>query len=310
MSSDSFYVRELKEQIWSFTEAMAEAIDARTPYNATHIRKVAEYAGMVADHINELNKKGLEDEFFDDNRREQLIMSALLHDVGKIVTPSRVMNKASRLGNLRKDIFERFLLIGAYLKIDLLEGRIDEKTYSERIEEISELKENILKADRAKGYEEELLAKISPFFDKEYTGQGMQIPFFTREEKECLTIKKGTLSNREREIMETHVVLTNHILSKVKFHEEYKNVPIFASQHHEMLDGSGYPKHLKGDELPIESRILSACDICDALLAADRPYKSAMAKEAAFKTMEEMAKEGKLDGKIVGYLISCLSEVD
>ena len=56
--------KELKKQMWSFTEAMAAAIDERTPYNASHTRNVAKYSGMIADRINELHKKGKEKEHF------------------------------------------------------------------------------------------------------------------------------------------------------------------------------------------------------------------------------------------------------
>ncbi|MGN1144926.1 MAG: HD-GYP domain-containing protein, partial [Acetatifactor sp.] len=102
------YMEEIKEQMWSFTEAMAEAIDARTPYNANHVRNVAVYAGRLADYINELHEQGKETEYFSQNRKEQLVLSALLHDIGKIAIPTKVMNKATKLGDKLKDIHKRF----------------------------------------------------------------------------------------------------------------------------------------------------------------------------------------------------------
>ena len=131
-------------------------------------------------------------------------------------------------------------------------------------------------------------------------------PFFTEEEKECLRVKKGTLTNAEREIMESHVVMTERILSKVHFHSFYKDAPLFASQHHECLNGKGYPKKITAEQIPLESRILAVADICDALLATDRPYKKPMPKEKAFFILEDMAKFGNIDGKIVGYLKNCI----
>ena len=106
--------------------------------------------------------------------------------------------------------------------------------------------------------------------------------------------------------MESHVVMTERILSKVHFHSFYKDAPIFASQHHECLNGKGYPKHIMAEEIPIESRILAVADICDALLATDRPYKKPMPKEKAFFILEDMANMGNIDGKIVGYLKECI----
>ena len=131
-------------------------------------------------------------------------------------------------------------------------------------------------------------------------------PLFTDEEKECLRVKKGTLTNAEREIMESHVVMTERILKKVQFHSFYKDAPLFASQHHECLNGKGYPNKITAEQIPLESRILAVADICDALLATDRPYKQPMPKEKAFFILEDMAKFGNIDGKLVGYLKECI----
>jgi HD-GYP domain-containing protein (c-di-GMP phosphodiesterase class II) len=71
------------------------------------------------------------------------------------------------------------------------------------------------------------------------------------------------------------------------------------------LDGKGYPKGLKAEDLSMESRIIAVADICDALLAADRPYKKPLPREKAFEIMRKMAAEGNIDGKLVDYLYEC-----
>ena len=114
------------------------------------------------------------------------------------------------------------------------------------------------------------------------------------------------MTDGEREVMESHVALTERILSKVHFYSFYADSPVWAVTHHEMLDGSGYPKGLKGGELALESRIMAVADICDALLASDRPYKKPLPKEEAFRVMEEMAEEGKLEKRLVKYLEACI----
>ena len=100
--------------------------------------------------------------------------------------------------------------------------------------------------------------------------------------------------------------MTERILSKVHFNSYYADCPTWAVTHHELLDGKGYPRKLKGDELALESRIMAVADICDALLASDRPYKKPMPKEKAIQIMKNMAEEGKLDAKIVEYMETCL----
>ena len=110
------------------------------------------------------------------------------------------------------------------------------------------------------------------------------------------------MTEEERNIMESHVLMTERILKKVHFNYQYKDTMKWAVQHHEYLDGSGYPRHLKAEELETESRMLAVADICDALLATDRPYKKPLSREKAFGIMHEMAKKGKLDEKMVKYL--------
>lgn len=303
------YMQEIEEQMWSFTEAMAVAIDARTPYNATHIRKVAEYAGLVADAINAAHFLGKEDEFFDKNRKNQLVMAALLHDLGKIVTPRDVMNKATKLEKSIELMMARFHSFKDKYKIAYLEGRLDEASYQNKIASVDEVIELSNKINATEFLDDETEARLQSVLDLKYEEPGTEpIPYFTDYEKENLLIKKGTLTKEEREIMENHVTLTAQILSNVHFNEAYAPVAGWASMHHEYLDGSGYPNHIKGDALCTEARILAVCDICDALLASDRPYKKPKSKEVAFKIMDSMVNEGKLDKKYVDYLRTILME--
>ena len=300
------YTEEIKAQMWSFTEAMAEAIDTRTPYNANHVRNVAVYAGKLADYINELHEKGMENEFFSQGRREQLVLSALLHDMGKMAVPTKVMNKATRLEEKWKEIQNRFQLFRLRYKIQFLEGKISEENYLERISCIDKVEALVSEVNGAGFLTDEKEEELKKAFLNEYSEEGECIPFFTEEEKEALLIKKGTLTEKEREIMESHVEMTERILKKVRFNSGYKDAPVWAVQHHECLNGSGYPRHLTAEQLSLEARILAVADICDALLATDRPYKKPIPREKAFAIMRDMAERGSIDGKLVGYLEQCV----
>lgn len=297
---------EIKQQMWSFTEALAETVDARTPYNGSHIRKVAEYAEKIAEHINRLHLQGKETEYFDRQRMEQLIMGALLHDIGKIVVPLEVMNKTKRLDGREEILLLRLELISAYYEIDRWSGYRSAAEVEKKQEELEEVKALIREVNGAGLVTEEQKAHLERILPLAYDGQGKRLPYFTEEEKECLRVERGTLTEAEREIMESHVAMTERILSKVHFNSYYADSPIWAATHHEMLDGSGYPKGLVKEELALESRIMAVADICDALLASDRPYKEPLPKEDAIQIMERMALEGKLDKKLVGYLKECI----
>ena len=304
------YMDEIKDTLWSFTEAMTEAIDARTPYNASHTRNVGKYSVMIADYINELYEKGEETEYFSEDRKDQLRMGAMLHDIGKMIVPTKVMNKATRLGDEYDRVVERLNFYKAKYEIMYLKGLFSEEEYKEKEGQILNALSVIAQVDGAGFVNDELSAKLEEVLTYTYKDltekDSEEKPLFTEEEKECLRVKKGTLTNAEREIMESHVVMTERILKKVQFHSFYKDAPLFASQHHECLNGKGYPNKITAEQIPLESRILAVADICDALLATDRPYKQPMPKEKAFFILEDMAKFGNIDGKLVGYLKECI----
>ena len=303
------YQEEIKEQMWSFTEAMAAAVDERTPYNAAHTRNVAKYSGMLADRINILHDKGKEEEYFSVQRKEQLVMGALLHDIGKIAVPLSVMNKETRLNGREKAVESRLTNFKLRAEVAMLEGKKDEAWYREIAEKADEALRVMNEINGAGFLDESAREKLDRILNCEFTDtEGNSEPFFTEEEKTCLQIVRGTLTDEERRIMQSHVEITERILDKVHFNRYFANSPIYAVQHHECLNGKGYPKGLTADDLSLESRIIAVADICDALLAADRPYKKPMSAEQAFKIMNNMADEGRIDGKLVGYLYECLKD--
>jgi len=307
--SNMAYVEEISAQMWSFTEAMTEAIDARTPYNASHTRKVALYSGMLVDYINKLYESGEESHHFERDHKDQIVLAAFLHDIGKMIIPIEVMNKQTRLAGHKKEIEDRLTIIGLKFQVDNLKGILSDSDYimwQQRIEETSKL---IAEADAAGFLPDDMLEKLGTVFEYKYCNEkeGEELPFFTEEEKMCLQIRKGTLTAEERSIMESHVVMTERILSKVHFNKSFAMAPVWAAQHHECINGKGYPKGIAGDDLGIEARILAVADICDALLATDRPYKKPLPKEKAFAIMEDMAANGMIDSTIVGYIEKCLA---
>lgn len=302
------YLSEIKQQLYSFVEAFATAVDERTPYNGSHTRKVTAYAGILADYINRMHEEGKCGEFFDGNRREQLILAAALHDIGKMIIPLSVMNKQTRLGACLDKVEQRFLLLAAYYEIDMLRQRITETQREEETSYLTESMAFIREINHAGILPAGARARVRDIASRVYrTGTGEVIPYLTEYERECLLVCRGTLTEQERRQMESHVIMTEKILDKVHFGATYSKVACFATTHHELLDGSGYPKHLKGEALELESRILAVVDIYDALTSADRPYKKPLPQEEAFLVLYAMADEGKLEMRLVAWLKAALA---
>ena len=310
--SNMKYIEEIKTQLRSFVSAFATAVDERTPYNGSHTRKVAVYAVILADYINKMYEQGVCGEYFDDNRKDQLHLSAALHDIGKMVVPLSVMNKATRLDGGLVKIEERFKLLKAYYEIDFLKGKITPNLFEEKVQYLNDSLAFVTEIDHAGFMPDEKIAKVEEIAANVYECEdGTILPYLTETEKECLSIRKGTLTKAEREIMESHVIMTHKILNKVHFSKNYSKVNLFASTHHECLDGTGYPSHLMAEDLELESRILAVVDVFDALTSADRPYKKPMSKEKAFAILHDMAnKEGKLEDRLVTWLEEAMEEVD
>ena len=128
---------------------------------------------------------------------------------------------------------------------------------------------------------------------------GEEQPVLTEQEVKMLSIRKGTLTDEERQIMQSHASVTARILEQVAFPDGYRSVPFWAASHHELLNGKGYPAHLTSPQIPFEVRLLTILDIYEALTAKDRPYKKPMPPEKAFMILNDMVKEGSLDGDIL-----------
>jgi len=293
-------IQELEELLFSFVESMTTAIDARTPYNANHTVHVAEYCMEIADYINALHTRGEYKEYIGENDREQLYMAAMLHDLGKMITPREVLNKATRLGDRFDGLMTKLEKIALLMKIDMLEGRMDSAEWAMADLRLSNFRAELPGINIRERLNDSEIYRINDMAARTYVGKdGVIIPYLDEEEKKALNITKGTLTIEERKIVEQHVVFTDKMLDKIKFNEKYDRVQMMASRHHEYLDGSGYPNQLKAEDLDILTRLLTIIDIFDSLTSTDRPYKGTVPVNKALDILEAMAKEGKLDKDLV-----------
>jgi HD-GYP domain-containing protein (c-di-GMP phosphodiesterase class II) len=125
--------------------------------------------------------------------------------------------------------------------------------------------------------------------------KGKKINFLDERDIRNLQIPKGTLLPEEREIINDHIVITIDMLEKLPYPKNLRNVPEFAGAHHEKLDGTGYPKGLKEDEMSTQAKIMAIADIYEALTAEDRPYKDGKKLSQAMKIMGYMKRDYHID---------------
>jgi HD-GYP domain-containing protein (c-di-GMP phosphodiesterase class II) len=127
---------------------------------------------------------------------------------------------------------------------------------------------------------------------------------FNKGELYNLGIKRGTLSAEERFIINGHSAHSIVMLSKLPFPDHLKNVALIAGGHHEKMDGSGYPRAIAAEELPITARMLVIADIFEALTASDRPYKKRKTLSQSIKIMNFMVKDNHIDPEIFKLFLS------
>jgi HD-GYP domain-containing protein (c-di-GMP phosphodiesterase class II) len=139
-----------------------------------------------------------------------------------------------------------------------------------------------------------------PVADESSQGFRIQVPHHKRNNGEIynLCVGRGTLTAEERHTINDHVVQTIRMLSQLPFPKHLRDVPEIAGGHHERLDGTGYPKRLRGDELSLPARMMAIADIFEALTARDRPYKKGKTLSEAIRIMAQMRRENHIDGEL------------
>ena len=310
-------IQDLNNLLYAFIKSIATAIDEKSPYTGGHINRVVDLTMMIAEKINEIEEGQYKDVFFSEDEIEELRMAAWMHDVGKITTPEYVVDKATKLHT----IFDRIHLIET--RFDLIAKSIENEHLEKKIELLqngkgseSELKRledelsgelkllcedfDFIKARNISGefMSDENIERIHEMSKKSCIINGLAHPYLTENEVENLTIRKGTLTDQEREVIENHATMSLKMLNQLPFPRKLSKVPEYASAHHEKLDGSGYPRHLTEKDLPLQSRIMAVADIFDALTARDRPYKKPTKLSQAIKIMGFMKKDKHIDPDI------------
>ncbi|MBI3794800.1 MAG: GAF domain-containing protein [Nitrospinae bacterium] len=325
-------LRDMENLFDSFVTVMATAIDERSPYTSGHIKKVAELGIMMCETLNEINegkhpdlKLTNPDKFkgvsYSKDQLKEMKIAGWMHDIGKITTPVHVVDKATKLETITDRIAlvtQRFHTIMEMhraewqaRKVAILEqGESREGLATEEAafnEQIAKLKDDLaFITSTNKGGEfmdDGKVARIKEIASRKFVRDGLEQNYLTEDEALNLCIRKGTLLDSERKIMQDHIVVTIKMLEKIPFTKKLANVTKFAGSHHECLDGTGYPKNLKGDEIPLEGRLLSLVDFYEALTASDRPYKKPMPIKKAFEILQMEAEHNKLDKDLLELFV-------
>jgi len=310
-------IRDLEDLLEAYIRTIAMAIDEKSPYTGGHVRRVAEIAMEIAEKIHAVDKGPFAGISFDEDALRELRMAAWLHDVGKITTPEYIIDKSTKLETItdridllktRMEVIKRdheIALMRRYLlsqDLSLPESlREEQERFAREREEDCRFLEKINRGGETASDGE--IRRLREMAKRSWEEQGRQQSLISDDEIRNLCIRRGTLNDEERRIINNHAVVTSRMLTQLPFPKKLRRVPDYASAHHERLNGTGYPLGLKGDQLSLQARILALADVFEALTARDRPYKREKTVSEAVKILAAMVEDGHIDGDLFAFFM-------
>jgi response regulator RpfG family c-di-GMP phosphodiesterase len=257
---------------------------------------------------------------FSKDQLQEINYASLLHDFGKVGVREKVLIKGKKLYVGETAVVrQRFAYVKRTLEAQYLRAKLEQvlagrstpellaqmdREHEAQQAETDALLHMVMQANEPTVLEEDVVRALMDLPNRTFTDmEGNRQPYLTRNELSALSIRKGSLTDEERRDIEKHVSHTFQFLSQIPWTTEYRRVPEIAYAHHEKLDGTGYPRKLKGTDIPIQSRMMTISDIFDALVAWDRPYKKSVPVEKALDILRDEARAGKLDGSILDLFV-------
>jgi HD-GYP domain-containing protein (c-di-GMP phosphodiesterase class II) len=312
--------RDIENLFDGFVSAAVKAIEQRDPTTSGHSQRVCQMTLALAEAVDREPQGPYADLRFSREQMKELRYAALLHDFGKVGVHEEVLVKAKKLYPLQYSrLLDRFDYIrrdiearSAEQKVELLLGPLRKKEAEARarlkllddeagrlIAELDRYVEFITRVNEPTilpSSEFELLGEIS---QKTYRDpRGAERPYLTSEEVRYLSIPRGSLDTNERRQIESHVTHSFNFLAQIPWTPEYRGIPEIARAHHEKLNGQGYPNGLKAVEIPVQARMMTICDIFDALSASDRPYKRAVPTDRALEILKLCVRDEEIDAEL------------
>jgi len=310
-------ISQLENLFESFVNLLNKAIDEKSPYTGGHCHRVPILTMLLAEAVHETKQGPHALWHLTDLDRYELKIAALLHDCGKVTTPVHVVDKATKLQTL----FDRIHLIDTRFEIVKRDAEIAalkaarepeadakaiDQSYRKRLWEIQEDREFLrlcnIGGEAMTPQAQDRVRDIATKY-RWRNPRGEPVDFLTPDEVDNLTIRAGTLTATERQIINHHIVVTIQMLEALPWPRHLQNIPEYAGGHHERIDGKGYPRGLKGDQMSVQARIMGIADIFEALTARDRPYKPGKTLTESLQILGKMRLDGHIDPELFDIFI-------
>jgi HD-GYP domain-containing protein (c-di-GMP phosphodiesterase class II) len=293
-------INQLEQLFESFISLINSAIDEKSPYTGGHCQRVPQLTMLLAEAVNETREGPLSDFNMTEKDRYELKIAGLLHDCGKVTTPVHVVDKATKLETIYDRVHlidTRFEVLKRDLEIAGLKKEIEPKQLRDRLRLLEDDRRFLhacnIGGERMKDEDIERVRRIAGYRWRDMTGH--EANFLSDDELKNLTIRAGTLTDDERKIINHHIVATIKMLEALPWPRHLTNVPEYAGGHHERMDGKGYPKGLKREQMSVQARCMGIADIFEALTAKDRPYKKGKTLSESLEILGRMKQNNHVD---------------
>ncbi|TMB88543.1 MAG: GAF domain-containing protein [Chloroflexi bacterium] len=304
-----------------FVQASVTAIEQRDPSTAGHSGRVEALTTGLASAVTKIDVGRYRDTYLTDDQLTELRYACLLHDFGKVGVREHILIKAKKLMPGQLEVIQsRFEFVERSVQMRYVNEKLDamrrgeagaavlaeiDRRLEEDLVQLNEWIQGITAANEPTVLPEDKSSMLEFLSEQTYYDMaGTPHPMLDPQEFRFLSIQKGTLDPQERLEMESHVTHSFHFLSKIPWTPMMRGIPEIAYGHHEKLDGTGYPRGLSGDQIPIQARMMTISDIYDALTAQDRPYKRAVPAVKALDILKNEAGEGKIDPDLLDVFIA------
>lgn len=315
--TNSLLIQKMEALFEAFAEAITKAFDEKSSFTGVHIRQVAKLATLIARAIDE-DDHVYADVNYSPEMHHTIKIAALVHDVGKIATPESILQKSTKLETIHDridSVRHRFEILKRDTRIEALENRLEKTTQGAdtstpsidelcrpRFQELDKHFAFLQSMNTGREFLEEQAAdKIQQLANIHYQLNGQNRPLLDTDEVMNLSIRRGTLNQAERETIMDHARISLDILKTLPFPEQYERIVDIAANHHEKLDGSGYPRGLTAQQLTLEDHILILADLYEALTSPDRPYKKPLSLKQVTNILSAMANNGEIDKTLLRF---------
>ena len=330
-------IRQFEELFEAFIQLINTAIDDKSPYTGGHCERVPVLTMMLAEAVTRTRHGPLKDFVMTEKDRYELKIAGLLHDCGKITTPVHVVDKPTKLHTLfdRIQLLDtRFEVLKRDAEIAMLKktgSRIEtagvfpaqlsgcapsccvkdageaeiRAEYEARIRQLDDDREFLRQCNAGvEKMPEAALLRVQQIAAYQWRdNDGKMTEFLNNDEVENLSIRSGTLTATEREIINRHINVTIKMLESLPWPKHLKNVPEYAGGHHERMDGNGYPEGLTRDQMSLQARVMGIADIFEALTAKDRPYKAGKTLSESLTILGKLKLAGHIDPDLFDVFI-------